>query len=520
MAEYLDKTGLTYLCSKIKAKFDAKADKTALDAKADKTTADALGKRIDNLILSSGTESSAEVVDARTGYDGTAHDTLGTAIRNQISELKSDLDNIDNILSYTKTTEFDSVENGKVYNRSDTSGVSLGGYDSYHKNVDENKVYYISTTVVGVNNYSAVLFYGNSGYIGSAGDYETVGGSRITDFEFKTPIGTTEIIVTIENWRTHPTLKEKEYIDIKNINVNKFAKNFVKVEDGVVYIKAKYNLTGDICFVFKKRGGNNIVDFDKVFTVENASLLNNDFTVARNIFTNSTDFFSPHIISADSNRDGDNIDSYYFTGGNHRTTNTDAGGGVTANTTSFNIYADEVSVPQNGCYCNKVVLDWVNDVQAFNTSKSDGSGRGVLEEHITLTIVGSHIECKITHKAKEPLKRLVYYGLQALTTGFDNVRFVGGSNRGLYPTISDSTKTSGNKICRDIELTNSSDMLSVHIDSIDLGDFSYDENDYSVFNVGYGKSYFNIIKRENSAPLSMSTGDITEVRGYYDFISI
>ena len=92
MAEYLDKTGLTYLWSKIKEKFDAKADKTALDAKADKTTADALGKRIDNLILSSGTESSAEVVDARTGYDGTAYDTLGTAIRNQFSELNGDLD--------------------------------------------------------------------------------------------------------------------------------------------------------------------------------------------------------------------------------------------------------------------------------------------------------------------------------------------------------------------------------------------------------------------------------------------
>lgn len=95
MAEYLDKTGLTYLWSKIKAKLDAKADKTALDAKADKTTADALGKRIDNLILSSGTESSAEVVDARTGYDGTKYDTLGTAIRTQVSELKEDLSYLD-----------------------------------------------------------------------------------------------------------------------------------------------------------------------------------------------------------------------------------------------------------------------------------------------------------------------------------------------------------------------------------------------------------------------------------------
>lgn len=89
MAEYLDKTGLTYLWSKIKAKFDAKADKKETDA---------LGKRIDNLILSSGTESSAEVVDARTGYDGTAYDTLGTAIRNQISELKGDLINVDKAL--------------------------------------------------------------------------------------------------------------------------------------------------------------------------------------------------------------------------------------------------------------------------------------------------------------------------------------------------------------------------------------------------------------------------------------
>ena len=58
---------------------------------SNKSEVDALGKRIDNLILSSGTESSAEVIDARTGYDGTAYNTLGTAIRSQVSELKSDL---------------------------------------------------------------------------------------------------------------------------------------------------------------------------------------------------------------------------------------------------------------------------------------------------------------------------------------------------------------------------------------------------------------------------------------------
>lgn len=87
--EFLSFEGLQRLVDNINEKFNAKADKKETDA---------LGKRINNLILSSGTESSAEVVDARTGYDGTAHDTLGTAIRNQVSELKSDLDDLDSEL--------------------------------------------------------------------------------------------------------------------------------------------------------------------------------------------------------------------------------------------------------------------------------------------------------------------------------------------------------------------------------------------------------------------------------------
>lgn len=54
----------------------------------------ALGQRIDNLILSSGNESSAEVIDARTGYDGTVYDTLGTAIREQIGDLDDAVFNV------------------------------------------------------------------------------------------------------------------------------------------------------------------------------------------------------------------------------------------------------------------------------------------------------------------------------------------------------------------------------------------------------------------------------------------
>jgi hypothetical protein len=86
MEEYLDKTGLTYLWSKIKEKFDTKADNTALNAKAD-----ALEKRIDNLVLSSGNESSAEVIDARIGYNGKAYNVLGKAIRAQVNDINAAL---------------------------------------------------------------------------------------------------------------------------------------------------------------------------------------------------------------------------------------------------------------------------------------------------------------------------------------------------------------------------------------------------------------------------------------------
>lgn len=58
----------------------------------------ALGKRIDNLILSSGNESSSEVIDARTGYDGTVYPTLGTAIRSQANKLNNDIGDLDDVV--------------------------------------------------------------------------------------------------------------------------------------------------------------------------------------------------------------------------------------------------------------------------------------------------------------------------------------------------------------------------------------------------------------------------------------
>ena len=80
-----------------------------------KPAVDALEKRIDNLILSSGNESSAEVIDARTGYDGTAYNTLGTAIRTQVNNLKSNIDNKSGITTNHANTLWAILQKTKFY---------------------------------------------------------------------------------------------------------------------------------------------------------------------------------------------------------------------------------------------------------------------------------------------------------------------------------------------------------------------------------------------------------------------
>lgn len=79
-----------------------------------------LNSRIDNLILASGNESSAEVIDARTGYDGKAYDTLGTAIRTQANDINEDLNNFTTTNYDVSNNRFDNVYglNGYINNSS------------------------------------------------------------------------------------------------------------------------------------------------------------------------------------------------------------------------------------------------------------------------------------------------------------------------------------------------------------------------------------------------------------------
>lgn len=155
----IDKTGTSGLVDTYTIEFNDGTNSTFTVTNGDsayKPAVEALGKRIDNLILSSGTESSAEIVDARNGYDGTTYDTLGTAIRSQVSELKGDLDYLNGQVGAVISTE-NIYDIGTWFPKKDGSGgVQISGLRLYVFKVNKNTVYRLKTVVSGSTNIATV----------------------------------------------------------------------------------------------------------------------------------------------------------------------------------------------------------------------------------------------------------------------------------------------------------------------------------------------------------------------------
>lgn len=88
-----------------------------------KTTAltDPLNARIDNIIAGPA-PSAAEIVDARLGADGVTYPSLGAAIRDQVTDLKSDLYELKEVCISVNSIEVE-LNNDKYWN---TTGVSVG----------------------------------------------------------------------------------------------------------------------------------------------------------------------------------------------------------------------------------------------------------------------------------------------------------------------------------------------------------------------------------------------------------
>ena len=161
--------------SYVDTELNKKANASDVSGKADASTVSALSSRvsqnetniaaantrIDNIVQtpSGSTEGNTELIDIRTGADGKNYTTAGQAVRSQITDLKSDLDDVSNIVLTNKSIIGEIRNNEFVVKSGNTINViSSNGYKALIANVEPRKKYDVYCTV-GSNTQYAVGYF-------------------------------------------------------------------------------------------------------------------------------------------------------------------------------------------------------------------------------------------------------------------------------------------------------------------------------------------------------------------------
>ena len=292
------------------------------------------------------------------------------------------------------------------------------------------------------------------------------------------------------------------------------AKMYYQTVSGGVYVNAPYSADYDISFFLCKKGPNSIFDFSTIGLVEATSPVSNVITPVKNIVAASGDWHAPYVVSAVNNADGDNVSSYYFTGGNHGYDNT-ANGVATGRTDNLKMYADGKTLNNDVTgYCNELRIEWDNFIQGFNTTKSDGTGREILREHITMIFDGFTWKSETTIYPLEAIKVQTWYGLQLFTANYDYVAYINGADGLIYEQSENSE--SGNAITNAMRFFNLEDTAIVEFDTMyDLGTRRFASATTKGFFArgSYGKAYGTIIGTNTE----LVHGGVYSMRGSYTF---
>lgn len=278
----------------------------------------------------------------------------------------------------------------------------------------------------------------------------------------------------------------------------------------------------NLLIALTNHGGNNLFDYFAFYTVSKLLNIEQITQQDKTLLTGGdTDWHAPFQVRAVNNIDGDNFDgggeyNVYFTGGNHQYNNTGVGSTPTARQISLKFFANDNEVFEGDYgFANNVKIEWVNRVQGYNTTKSDGTGREIIEEKHTLVIDGERFNEHAQITALEDVIFKRYYGLQFVRNDikYPNIRYVGAVNRGVYSGNIDSN--SGNKVTNGVFAFGTNDKIMLEIDTkYDLGKRELcDNNTNGFFTTTSKKSYGYLISEETA----ISENESLYFKGCYQF---
>ncbi|MDT7016994.1 hypothetical protein [Latilactobacillus curvatus] len=298
---------------------------------------------------------------------------------------------------------------------------------------------------------------------------------------------------------------------------------FTRKLDDRLEILSKYDTTKDLKLTFGRISTNNTWQFSGAWLLNNTGKsVNSDFDRATEDYINAvTDYVSPiYNLRAINNINGDQPDSKHYTGGWHGYDNANSGT-ATARTISCKVFVDGFELGNeivNG-YETKLIV--TNLVQGTNTKKVDGSGREILQEKITYTIVCGNINVEAEYTALEDLTISGYSFLQFQMVYRFHSKFIAYDDDdhrkwidNLSSDIYGGDKTISSTNC--MQFTGESDKCTMFYDpNFGLGKMQYN-NSYRWCYRNYEKGYFNLINPSDS-PITFRSGDVFACRGGYKF---
>jgi hypothetical protein len=363
------------------------------------------------------------------------------------------------------------------------------------------------------NLYVRVIDYRSSGY--TAIEIKNVVVVDLTAaFTTREPTAS-DVEMMVSNANTG-TIAVPGNLTVYGLTQNKaFCPLFVTKISDVIGVISKYNDTKDLGITFDHLGVNNIYQFKSFKTIPNTSnQVSNSMSNGATILTSGTDWWSPYVVKATANINGDLPASSDYTGGTHGYDGS-GGGTPTGRTTGVTLFVDGRKVTTYNDYAEYIDIYWTNMIQATNTKKSAGGGREVLREDIHVHFDGYKFSTDVLITFLEAVTLSQYYGLQSTNQAWSDGVFYHGSINKQWNTFAAHSDSGDNK-CGKITLYKGTDYLDFAIDkNVGIGDKSLLGSNYAARSENYLKSYFWLV----GANQSMNANDMVSYEGYYRFYS-